>query len=861
MSDPVDGNIDGYSGSKTEDEVQSQPRTAQKGDRVPRGTQSDDDILEEARDRRKQCEDAEAENYPNAIDDLLFLSGGLNQWDPLAAQIRTQERRPCLTVNNLPTFLHQVTNEQRQNKPAVKVHPVDDDADVETAEINQGLIRHIEYDSNASVAYARAVNSAAAIGFGWFRLVTEFESPDSFDQKIMYKSVRNALSVHIDPLSQEPDGSDMKFCFIESKEPRKEFERQYPDAGACDTSLIGNTNYQGWLTTDTVTVCEYYRLVEAPAVLCQMADGTAMWEDEVPKAMEPLIKRRRDSYRPKVEWYKITCTDVLERTEIKCKWIPVFPVYGDEIDINGRIVRSGIIRNAKDPFRMYNYWITLATEEVALRPKAPFIAAAGQTEQYPEWQTANARSYSVLPYDPVSVEGVLAPPPQRQHMADIPTGALAMMMHAADNKKATTGLFDSSLGARGTATSGIQEREQQQQGDVANFHYTDNLNITVRHVGRCLLSMIPHYYDAARTVRILGEDDTAKQAKINQPVEVRNPKTGQVEMVERDLTKGQYDLTISSGPSYSTKRQEAAEFLTAAMQAAKDPASAAVITYLAFRNQDMAGAQEATAMLKKLLPPQVQEPEEGEEPTVATPRGPVPVSQAGAVIEEMSVALQNADRMLDESKMLAEKNKAAELELKAREVQVKEYEAQTDRMRAEADAQKANADALKAQADAANAAAEAVKGSNDAQAEAEAQRFAEAARLAAQEAETRAKLEADVVKERERIASDERKATEKLCAERDAALEKAALEAATKIITEGMRAKAVHEASESPKTERQEHAAAPVGVQNDSVSEVMREIVVMQGELLNAVRARRIRTPERDQKTGAILRVIEEPET
>lgn len=859
MTDAVDGNIDGYDGNRSEDEVQSQPRTAQKGEKVAPDTQADDDILEEARDRRKQCEDAEAENYPNAIDDLLFLSGGLNQWDPLAAQIRTQEMRPCLTVNNLPTFLHQVTNEHRQNKPAVKVHPVDDDADVETAEINQGLIRHIEYDSNASVAYDRAVNSAAAIGFGWFRLVTEFESPDSFDQKIMFKSVRNALSVHIDPLSQEPDGSDMKFCFIESKEPRKEFERQYPNAGACDTSLIGNTNYQGWLTTDTVTVCEYYRLVEAPAVLCQMLDGTTAWEDEVPEAMKALIKRKRESYRPKVEWFKITCTDVLERTEIKCKWIPVFPVYGDEIDINGRIVRSGIIRNAKDPFRMYNYWITLATEEVAIRPKAPFIAAAGQTEQYPEWQTANARSYSVLPYDPVSVDGVLAPPPQRQHMADIPTGALAMMMHAADNKKATTGLFDSSLGAKGTATSGIQEREQQHQGDVANFHYTDNLNITVRHVGRCLLSMIPHYYDAARTVRILGEDDTAKQAKINQPVEVRNPKTGQVEMVERDLTKGQYDLTISAGPSFSTKRQEAAEFLTAAMQAAKDPASASVITYLAFRNQDMAGAQEATAMLKKLLPPGIAEQDEGEEPVVQTPRGPVPVSQAGNVIQEMSVALQNADRALDEAKMLEEKNKSFELQLKAKEVQIKEYEAQTERMRVEAEAQRARADALKAQAEAASAEAAAAQGGTDRQAELEAQKFAETARAAAQEADTRAKLEADIIKERERIASEERKAADKLASEREVALEKAALEVAGKIIVEGVKSRAAHEAGESRQAETAEERAAPAAVQTDSVSEVMREIVGMQGELLTAIRARRVRTPVRGAD-GMIMQVIEEPE-
>lgn len=657
----------------------------------PKG-ESDDDILDEARDRYQQCSAAESDNFKDALDDLQFLSGGLNQWDAQAALIRTAEKRPCLTVNNLPTFLHQVTNDQRQNKPAVKVHPVDDEADIETAEVEQGMIRHIEYDSNADVSYDRAVNSAAAIGFGWFRLVTEYENEDSFDQKIMYKSIRNSLSVHIDPLSQEPDGSDMQFAFIDCLESRDEFERKYPKAKANNSSLIGQKAMSGWLTADTVLVCEYYRIKKTEATLCELIDGSKGWKDELPKGAEQFIKRERKSYKCAVEWFKITGADVLERTIIKCKWIPVFPVYGDEIDINGKVIRSGIIRNAKDPFKAYNYWITCATEEVSLRPKTPFIGAVGQFETAKDqWGTANTRSYAYIEYDPVEVNGAIAPPPQRQPMADVPTGMLAMMMHAADNKKATTGLFDSSLGARGSATSGIQEREQQHQGDVANFHYTDNLNITVRHVGRCLLSMIPNYYDAARTVRILGEDDTAKQVKINQPFDKVNPKTKAIEQVTHDLTVGTYDVTVKAGASYDTKRQEAAEFLTNAMQAAKDPASAGIITYLAFKNQDIPGADEATKMLKKTLPPGIAEPEDGDEqePMIQTPHGPMPASKVGPLIEQMGTALQNADAQLDQNKALEEQNKAQEaqntandLAIRQKEADTKAYEAETARQQA-----------------------------------------------------------------------------------------------------------------------------------------------------------------------------------
>lgn len=682
--------------------------------------ESDEDILKEARERRQACVDAESENRDNGLDDLRFLTGGLNQWDAVSAQVRTAERRPILTINNLPTFLHQITNEHRMQKMGGKVSPVDDGADEETAEVIQGMIRHIEYDSDATTATTTAVNSAAAIGWGWFRLVTEYEAPDSFNQKIMFKRVRNALSVHIDPLSQEVDGSDMKFAFVDSLEPKKEFQKKYPKASASNNDLVGQEMYQGWIMEDTVLVCEYYRIKTEPAKVCLLSDGTSGWKDELPKPL-PLgvtIKKERDSGRKVVEWFKITGADVLERTVIKADWIPVFPVYGDEIDIEGRVVRSGVIRNAKDPFRMYNFFITSATEEVALRPKSPFIMAEGQDEGHPEWNSANQRSFSKLVYKPTTVDGLLVPPPQRQAMADIPSGMLAMAMHASDNKKATTGLFDSSLGARGSASSGIQEREQQQQGDMANMHYSDNLKTTYRHALRCLVSMLPHYYDAARTVRILGEDETSEVVQINQPIERQNPKTKAIEQVTHDLSIGEYDVTVQAGPAYSTKRQEAAEFMTDAIQAAKDPAAASVLTYLAIKNHDVPGGDEAVKMLKKLLPPGVAEPEEGEEQVINTPKGPMPVSQVGELLGQMDQALQQAGQEMQkgevaksEASLLAEQNKAEELRIKG-------FEAQTERDEAVAKAatDKVNADTakIKAEADLANAEADALRAQTEA---------------------------------------------------------------------------------------------------------------------------------------------------
>ncbi len=617
-----------------------------KADELPNEGQTDDEILEEARKRFRIATDADADNHTNAKDDLRFLNG--EQWPDQTKRQRQLEGRPALTINTLPTYLHQVTNDQRQNKPGIKIHPVDDYADPETAKVFQGLIRHIEYDSNADVCYDTAVNSAAAIGFGYFRWMTEYEDENSFNQVIRFKRIRNALSVRIDPLSIEPDGSDMKWCFIETWMSREEFKAQYPDAEAGNWPLAQGANYAGWVEENEVLVCEYYRIEQSDATLCLLSDGSTRWKDEKePYDPSLTVIKERKGKRSKVMWYKLTGADILERTEILCKWIPVFPVYGDEIDIEGKVTRMGLVRNAKDPCMQYNFFMTSATEEVALRPKVPFVGAVGQFETAKaDWLQANNRSFAFLEYDPVTVDGVVVGAPQRQQTADVPSGMLAMAMHASDNIKRTTGIFDSSLGAQGNATSGRQEIAQQRQGDVANFHFTDNLTRTIRHCGRTLVYSIPKYYDTERSVRILGEDESADYATINQPnIEGIRDESGEVRAVLNNLGAGTYDVTVSAGPGYATLRQEAVEGMASNME--KNPALWQVIGDLFVKNQDWPGAEEMAERIKKTIPPQIldEKGEDGEE-VIQTPRGPLPLSQAPQAIAGMDQTIQQLEMQL-----------------------------------------------------------------------------------------------------------------------------------------------------------------------------------------------------------------------
>ena len=218
----------------------------------------DEAILKEAHERLKDCIEDEGTERAKMLDDLRFCT--LDQWP---AEIRTAREndpngsRPCLTIDKINQYITQVVNDERKNKPGIKTRPVDDFADIETAKIYDGLIRHIEDRSNASIAYTTAGELAVKIGLGYFRVVTEYISPDSFDQEPRIKRIPNTFSVFLGPHIQ-PDGSDAEYGFIIEEVPQERFEREFPDAKKEAGDFEGLGDKPTWKTRETTTVVEYF---------------------------------------------------------------------------------------------------------------------------------------------------------------------------------------------------------------------------------------------------------------------------------------------------------------------------------------------------------------------------------------------------------------------------------------------------------------------------------------------------------------------------------------------------------------------------------------------------------------------------
>lgn len=558
------------------------------------------DLLREARSRFERAWQAEAAMRAEALEDLRFRAG--EQWPDSVKAERCAAGRPVLTINRMPQFVRRVTGELRRNRPAIRVLPVDGATDPALAATMAGIVRHIEQASDAQAAYVTAAESAAICGIGHFRIVTDYAGDDGFEQDIRIRRIANPFAVYWDPDATAITREDARWCFVTERLPLAEFRARWPKARAQDfDDAAADADLARWWDGETLRIAEYWvRQPEARLLgLTESGETVDLTDlDEAARAALPLVRRRRVETQ-RVVRYLLNGAEILEGpSDWAGRHIPVVPVIGDEVHIGERTVRHGIVRYARDPQRLYNYWRSSAAESIALAPRAPWLVTPRQIEgQKAAWEAANKGNPAYLPYNPDPT----APPPQRVAPAFPPAAMFQEAGIAADDMKAVTGLYDAALGAAGNETSGRAILMRQREGDTGAYVYMDNLARAIRQAGRILVDLIPRIYDTERTLRILGEDGTQRFAAINRTVQGPD---GPV--VLNDLAAGKYDVEVATGPGFATRRIEAAETMMAFVRAV--PAAGALIADLIARNMDWPGAEAIAERLRRALPPGLDDP-------------------------------------------------------------------------------------------------------------------------------------------------------------------------------------------------------------------------------------------------------------
>ncbi len=660
------------------------------------------EILKEARERFEESQDGSFLNRETAEEDIRFNRLG-DQWPDEIRNQRKDEGRPCLTVNKMPSFIRQVVNDARQNKPAISISPVDNDSDVETADVISGLIRHIERNSKADVAYDTAIDNAVSCGFGFFQICIEYAHADSFDMEAVIKRISDPLSVHWDINSTEFDASDWEYAFVSDYLTEKQFEAAYPGADPVGFEDDAHSNYRhNWTKDDQVRIADYWLKQEIERKLFLLSNGQVLREDlliqqakdfiaagEVDigrvepdeliriflQMSELQITQERMAKSFEVVKRVMNGVEILSEEPWPGQKIPICPVWGEEVISNGYRFFRSMTRDARDSQMMFNVMRSAGVEIVSQSPKTPWVGPAGFDAPEPEkWKYAHIRNFQTLKYDPA------VGPPTRTSPPQVPNAVLQEALNSNDDMKSIIGIYDSSLGARSNETSGKAIMARQKESDVSNFHFPDNLNRAIQYAGEILVEIIPSVYGARQAVRILGEDQKEEIIKLGKAGQEANG-TGSDKLY--DLNTGRYDVVVKSGPSFASQREETRETLIEIMRTVPDAGQ--YIGDIVMEHLDFQGADRVAKRLKMILPQELQDMEDQETAGDLPPEAQAMMGQANQTIKALKQALEEAksEKMPEMERLniekaqaaLDEKTKLVELEIKKQELEIKKREA------------------------------------------------------------------------------------------------------------------------------------------------------------------------------------------
>jgi hypothetical protein len=654
------------------------------------------DIIARAQDNFKSCLDWEALSRQRFRDDMRFLfadSDNQDQWEPAVKARRHMATQPMITINKVHTHWLMIVNQMKENKPSIQVHPTNGEASYEAAQIYEGLIRHIEYKSNAKVAYDIASEQQVGGGIGYVQVITKYADDSTFDQEIYIKEIPDALSVYLDPHIKKRDGSDAKFAFIYEDMPRREFERKYPNIKVPTSN--GN---QQWVTKDIVKVATYYEKETKKEWLYSITndDGSVkfmresditveerkLFNEIIRTGGEGIDRRRIDKHV--IKKYLIGGTEVLEKGIWPGTYIPIARQVGEEVIIEQRLDRKGIVRYMKDAQRAYNYNASAALEYGALQSKSPYIApvdAINGLENY--WATANIENHAYLPYNNLDEQGNPVPMPQK---APAPMGAPVYMdgMQTANMEMMmTSGQYDQTFGEQSQELSGVSIDKRINQGNRATFHFQDAQANTIQFVGKIIIDLIPKIYDTKRVVRILGEDGSEDQIMVDPEARqaiVQNEQEAEAKVQTIfNPNVGKFDVVAECGPSYDTKRAEAFDAMTGLLKA--QPALSQVIGDLYMGSADFPGADKLQERMRNWIPASIlgTGPSEQEQQMMAQ------LQASQQAIQELTQQLNEKQSLIAIEKQRADIDALNHLALRyenERQDSIQAFKAETDRLKA-----------------------------------------------------------------------------------------------------------------------------------------------------------------------------------
>jgi hypothetical protein len=559
-------------------------------------------ILEDARNRYDEALSMETDNRKTSSICSQFVDG--NQWDTDQKMFRRGRDRPIITINKLRKLITNKIGQVKRSKLGLTIIPTGGQASKEGALLRQALIRTVEYQSNAKAAYYTALQQAYEGGYGYFRMITEYEK-DSFYQNIVIKRVPNRYSVIYDQNAQMPTYEDAEYAFVVDILSKDKFKNLWPNV-KLPNNIEQPYGVNPWYTEDTVTIAEYFWKEPYREEVWKLESGRVVTPEEIERlyktdTVDALLEedprediRTQLSY--KIKWVKMTHDKILEGpTDFPGDYIPIIPVLAYEFNDEGRRKFRGIAYDALDPSRLYNYYKVTIAELLAAAPKTTRMLTPEQIQGH-QWMwdelSVNPRTYVL--YNSIPDQ----PPPLKEDPMGIPMGAASEAQAASADILDTTGIYPSSLGQPSSDRTGRAIRTRNAAVDATMFPYVDNFLDSLLYCGKVLLSMIPEVYSSERIVHMLSENGELRAVTLNDnSVDLTSPELKQ--QIENDMNIGSYGAIPAIGAGYDTHRQETAASMMDLLQFA--PAIWPIVLPRVAELMDWQGSRQISQEIQQLM--------------------------------------------------------------------------------------------------------------------------------------------------------------------------------------------------------------------------------------------------------------------
>ena len=575
-----------------------------------------EEILEEAHAQFRRIVSAVRDEREQCLEDRRFYAVAGSQWEgSLEAQYAN---KPRLEVNKVHLSLMRIFSEYRNNRISVDFVPrdgVDDDGLADKVDL---LYRATEQSCSSQEALDNAFEEAAAGGFGAWRLCTEYENEDDDDderQKIVLEPIFDADScVFFDLGAKKKDKSDATHCFVLHPMTRESYVEEYGEDPSTWPQDITRQEYD-WSRGDVYYVAEYYCAERVPhvVVVFEGLDGEELRhsqeeldEDEElgPRlgALGYREVRRKKTVRRRVRKLILSATSVLEDCGyIAGPNIPIVPVYGKRVVVDGIERCIGHVRLCKDVQRLKNMQVSKLAEISALgsTPKPIFTPEQIAGHQL-MWAEDNIKNYPyLLVNQTLSPDGTPMPPGAAGYTqpAQIPPALGALLQLTDMDMRDLLGSQEQgeelNPNISGKAVELIQGRL-----DMQTFIYMSNMATAVKRCGEIWLGMAREVYiEPLRKLRGTSRDGTSEVIEIMRPMVVDG-----VIRTEADMSKAIFDVGVTVGPSSDTRRQATVRTITGMMQmAGNDPETLQVLLAAALMNVTGEGIDDVRKFFRKKL--------------------------------------------------------------------------------------------------------------------------------------------------------------------------------------------------------------------------------------------------------------------